>query len=99
MTMDLMAAIAVALLMVAGAVFTFLAALGVLRFPDLLTRMHAASKAGMLGGGLLLLGAGLHSGEWHVLLRALAGMVFLFLSTPVSAHLLAKAALGKYRGR
>lgn len=90
--LDMITAIAVSVLLVAGSVFTVLAALGLLRFPDLYTRMHAASKAGTVGSGLLLLAAGIHAGETAILLRALAGFAFFVLTAPVSAHLLAKAA-------
>ncbi|ASY55685.1 MULTISPECIES: monovalent cation/H(+) antiporter subunit G [Sinorhizobium] len=84
--------ILVAILIVAGAGFSLLAALGLLRFPDLYTRMHAASKAGTVGSGLLLVAAGLHSLDPAIFVRALAGFVFLVLTAPISAHLLAKAA-------
>ncbi|SIR16611.1 multicomponent Na+:H+ antiporter subunit G [Rhizobium sp. RU20A] len=83
---------ALAVLVVVGALFTLTAAIGLLRFPDLFTRMHAASKAGTVGASLLLLAAGLHTGELYVLFRALAGVVFFVLTAPISAHLLAKAA-------
>ncbi len=85
-------AVIVALLLIAGALFALVAALGILRLPDLYTRMHAASKAGTVGSGLLLLAAGLHSGEMAVFARALAGFVFFILTAPVAAHLLARAA-------
>ena len=81
-----------AALMVAGAVFSLLAAVGVLRLPDLYTRMHAASKAGVVGAGLVLLAVAVESGEGSVVVRAVLGILFLLLTTPVSAHLLAKAA-------
>lgn len=81
-----------ALLMVGGAVFSLLAAIGVLRLPDLYTRMHAASKAGVVGAGLVLLALALASGDGPVVLRAILGILFLLLTTPVSAHLLARAA-------
>lgn len=81
-----------ALLMVTGAVFSLLAAIGVLRLPDLYTRMHAASKAGVVGAGLGLLALALASGEGSVILRAVLGILFLLLTTPVAAHLLARAA-------
>ncbi|AUX75615.1 monovalent cation/H(+) antiporter subunit G [Sinorhizobium fredii] len=84
--------ILVAILIVAGAGFSLLAALGLLRFPDLYTRMHAASKAGTVGSGLLLVASGLHSLDPAIFVRALAGFVFLVLTAPISAHLLAKAA-------
>jgi multicomponent Na+:H+ antiporter subunit G len=80
-----------ALLILVGAVFSFLAALGVLRLPDLYTRLHAASKAGVLGAGLILAAVGIISGDWAVVLRAALGIAFLLLSTPVAAHLLARA--------
>lgn len=81
-----------ALLMVIGALFSLLAAIGVLRLPDLYTRMHAASKAGVVGAGLVLLALALASGDGPVMLRAILGILFLLLTTPVAAHLLARAA-------
>lgn len=90
--MTLWLAIPVSILLVAGGVFSVLAALGLLRLPDLYTRMHAASKAGTVGSGLLLLAAGLGSRDPAILVRALACFVFFILTAPVSAHLLARAA-------
>ncbi|WP_291398660.1 monovalent cation/H(+) antiporter subunit G [Devosia sp.] len=84
-----------ALLVVIGAGFSLVAAIGVLRLPDLYTRLHAASKAGAIGAGLIFVGVGVASLDGSVILRALLGMGFLLLSTPLSAHLLARAA---YRG-
>ena len=81
-----------ALLIVAGAGFSLIAAIGVLRLPDLYTRLHAASKAGVIGAGLIFLAVAIVSLDGAVILRALLGIVFLLLSTPVSAHLLARAA-------
>ena len=80
------------ILMLAGALFSFLAAVGILRLPDLYTRMHAASKAGTMGAGLLLAAVAFVSLDGAVILRAIAGFVFLLLTAPVSAHLLARAA-------
>jgi multicomponent Na+:H+ antiporter subunit G len=80
-------------LLTAGAAFLFLAALGLVRLPDLYNRMHAASKAASLGLGLLLLGVALHFGSVAVALKAAAVIVFLLLSNPVVACLLARAAL------
>ena len=85
-------ALCVSFLLVAGSVFSLLAAVGLVRFPDLYTRMHAASKAGTIGSGLLLLAAGLHATDASILFRALAGFFFFLLTAPISAHLLAKAA-------
>ena len=80
-------------LLLLGSLFTFLAALGLLRLPDLYTRMHAASKAGVVGGGLILLAVAFMSQDAAVAIRAIIGILFLLLTTPVAAHLLAKASL------
>lgn len=82
-----------AALLLAGSVLSFLGVLGFLRFPDLYTRLHATSKTGPLGAGLILLAVGLSAGDWVVFVRCLLGFAFLLLTTPVSAHLLARAAL------
>jgi len=75
-----------------GSAFCLLAAIGVLRFPDLYTRMHAATKAGPVGAGFVLLAIAVASLDASVAMRALAGIGFLILTAPVAAHLLARAA-------
>jgi len=82
----------VGVLCVVGAFFVLVAAIGVLRLQDLYMRMHAASKAGTLGSGVLLIAIAVFSRESDVVLRALAGVVFFLLTAPISAHLLARAA-------
>lgn len=90
--MSMIAALFVALLTVVGALFSLVAAIGLNRLPDLYTRMHAASKAGTVGSGLLLLAVGLHAADVATFGRALAGIIFFILTAPISAHLLARAA-------
>ncbi|AYG58516.1 monovalent cation/H(+) antiporter subunit G [Rhizobium jaguaris] len=90
--MELVAAIVVAFLLLAGALFSLVASIGIVRLPDLYSRMHAASKAGTVGSGLLLLAVGVHSQDLPILARALAGFLFFVLTAPISAHLLARAA-------
>lgn len=80
------------LLILVGSIFSFLAAIGILRLPDLYTRMHAASKAGTMGAGLMFVAIAVFAFDGPVILRALVGFVFLLLTAPVSAHLLARAA-------
>lgn len=80
------------LLLIAGAIFALLAAVGLWRLPDIYSRMHAASKAGTLGSGLLLIALAVHAGDTSTTSRAIAGVVFFLLTAPISAHLLAKAA-------
>lgn len=91
MIADLMRVVG-AVAVVAGSIFALLAAVGLLRLPDLYSRMHAASKAGVVGVGLILFAMALVSLDGAVALRALLGILFLVLTTPVSAHLLARAA-------
>jgi multicomponent Na+:H+ antiporter subunit G len=76
----------------AGTFFMLVAAIGVLRMPDLLMRMHAATKAGTVGASLLLLAVAVHFGETGVAIRALATIVFLVLTGPVAAHVIGRAA-------
>ncbi len=90
--MSLLLTILTAVLILGGAAFSLVASLGLVRLPDLFTRMHAASKAGTVGSGLLLLAAGLHAGDLAIFFRALAGFLFFILTAPISAHLLARAA-------
>ena len=81
-----------ALVLLLGSVFILIASLGVLRMPDMLSRMHSASKAGAVGGGLVLLAVALLCFDAGIALRAVMAIVFLLLTTPIAAHLLAKAS-------
>ena len=75
-----------------GAVFSLVAGIGLFRLPDIFVRMHAATKAGTLGAGLVLLAIAVDSQDPGVITRALAGLGFLLLTAPVAAHLLGRAA-------
>lgn len=79
-------------LMIVGSFFSFVAALGMLRLPDTLTRMHAATKAGTLGAGLILIAVASYYQEIGITLRAVVTIVFLLLTAPVAAHLIGRAA-------
>ncbi len=83
---------ATALLIAAGGFISLAAAVGVLRLPDLFMRMHASTKAGALGTGLLLLSVAVVYGDSGVTLRVLATIVFIFLTAPVAAHAIGRAA-------
>ncbi|MEM6711508.1 MAG: monovalent cation/H(+) antiporter subunit G [Pseudomonadota bacterium] len=80
------------LIIIAGAIFTLAAAIGVLRLPDVYSRSHAASKAGTFGSGLMLLALALYAGDLGIAARALAAFIFLLLTAPIAAHLLARSA-------
>lgn len=78
-------------LMLGSAVFMLLAAVGILRMPDLFTRMSATSKAAGLGSGLALLAVAAHFGMLEVSTRAVAAILFVFMTIPVAAHMVARA--------
>ena len=67
-------------------------AIGLLRLPDIYMRMHAVTKAGTLGVGLVLLAVAVFFGELGVVTRALAAIAFVLLTAPVSAHMIGRAA-------
>lgn len=79
-------------LLLIGALFLLLAAIGVLRMPDLLTRMQAATKASTLAIACIMLAAAVHFSDLVVTTRALAVIAFFFLTAPVTAHLIARAS-------
>jgi multicomponent Na+:H+ antiporter subunit G len=77
-------------LLVAGAAWTVLAAVGVLRFDDVFSRMQAATKAPTLALLLVLAGAALHLGAGDALKLLLVGLL-VFLTAPVGAHLIGRS--------
>lgn len=81
-----------AILLLIGAVFMFVAGIGILRMPDLYTRMSATTKVATLGVGSTLLGAAIYFGELGITSRALATIAFVLLTAPVAAHMIARAA-------
>lgn len=85
----------VAILMIAGAFFAFVAALGVNRLPDFYMRMHAATKAGAFGATLLLIAAAIHFGSLRASITALLIIGFFYLTTPIAAQTLGQAAYKK----
>lgn len=80
-------------LFVLGALFSLVAAVGLLRFPDVLTRMHSAAKPQVLGLILITVGVGLRLRDPSVV--ALLGLVVLFqlVTAPVASHMIGRAAV------
>jgi len=81
----------IALLLLAGAGFVLIAAIGLVRLPDLYTRMHAAAKAGALGGSLLFLACALAFREWAVLVEVLLIILFFYLTAPIAGQMIGRA--------
>lgn len=88
----MMTEIITSLLLLLGAFLMLLSGIGIIRMPDLLTRMHATSKAGALGIGLMACGfAVFYSENTSLVVRALAMVGFVIVTAPVAAHVLARA--------
>lgn len=83
---------ATSVLVLMGSLLFLIAAIGVLRWPDVFTRMHAAAKASSLGLGLILSGTALHLQSIEAFAKSALAVFFVFLTTPIAAHILARAA-------
>lgn len=81
------------LLILAGSFFIITGGIGLLRFPDFFTRLHAASVTDSLGAGLLIFGLVFQSGLNQNSLKLLLILILLALLSPTTSHTLAKAAL------
>lgn len=78
--------------MLIGAGFLLLAAIGILRMPDLFTRMQTASKASTLGISCILIAVGFFMQDSAVTVRSALTVLFFFLTAPVAAHMIGRAA-------
>ncbi|MDJ0319021.1 monovalent cation/H(+) antiporter subunit G [Pseudarthrobacter sp. PS3-L1] len=90
-TVDLVIDAASAVCMILGALMSLAAAIGLLRFPDLMSRMHAATKPQVLGLFLLLVALGLQMRTWWVWPILVVAWLFQLLTVPVSAHMVGRA--------
>lgn len=87
-----MSDVLVAVVLVLGGGFAAVAGIGLLRLPDVLIRMHASTKAGTLGCGLVVLGIAAYTGDALAITKAVLVVLFLLLTAPVAAHLIGRAA-------
>lgn len=85
-------ALITSLLVITGAAFFFIGTIGLLRFPDFYTRVHAVTKCDALGGGLVLLGLAIWSGPDGEGVRIVALIALILVSSPTAGHALARAA-------
>ncbi|HSF31183.1 MAG TPA: monovalent cation/H(+) antiporter subunit G [Candidatus Tectomicrobia bacterium] len=79
-------------LFLVGVTFILVAAIGVVRMPDLLMRLHCSTKSATLGVSCIMLGAALHFSDFAIWARMLAVIAFVFATAPVAAHVLGRAA-------
>ena len=80
------------ILIAIGVTFMIIAGIGIVRMPDLYLRMSAVTKAATLGAGCILVATAFHFEQADVTSRAVAAIIFLFVTAPVSAHMIARAA-------
>lgn len=80
-----------ALLLLTGAVFMILAALGIVRLPDPFLRMHAATKAASLGTILMAGSVAIFYGDTSVIFECILIVVLTFLTSPVACHVIGRA--------
>ena len=80
-------------LLLGGAVFVLTGAIGLLRFPDFFTRLHAVSVCDTMGAGLILAGLMLQGGLSLVTVKLILMFYFMIFTGPTAVHALADAAL------
>ena len=82
-----------AALILLGGAFGVIGAIGLIRMPDILIRMHASTKIGTLSTGLVITGAAVHFAEPGTSVRAVLIILFLLLTAPIAAHMIGRAAV------
>ena len=86
----------VSFFLLAGSLFALLAAVGVVRMPDLYCRMHAATKAGAFGCALILIAVMLSNPTPRVVIESLAILFFFYLTAPIAAHLVGRISFRRH---
>ena len=97
--LDTIADVLAAVCLLGGSFLSFAAGVGVVRFPDLLARMHAAAKPQVLGLLLMLVGLGLRLRDGPIIWMLVLVALFQMVTTPVAAHMVSRAGYrtGKVR--
>ncbi|MFW5879708.1 MAG: monovalent cation/H(+) antiporter subunit G [bacterium] len=84
--------IIVVIFLLLGSIFMLIASIGIIRLPDLYMRIHASTKTTTLGILLLLTGACIMFVDFWVIVKALVIIIYIFLTTPISSHMISSAA-------
>ncbi|MDB9744316.1 monovalent cation/H(+) antiporter subunit G [Fibrobacterales bacterium] len=85
----------ISVFLIIGTFFLIIAGIGILKMPDLFTRMHATTKAGTVGLSFILLALCVGIPDLSIISRAAGTLLFIFITAPVGAHLLGKVMLEK----
>ena len=88
-----MITIIASILLLLGALFALIAAIGIVRMPDIYCRMHAATKAGAFGVSLILLALCVALPTLRVCIQSLLIIGFFYLTAPVAAHLISRVGI------
>ncbi len=80
------------ILIIIGTLFMIIAGVGIVRLPDLYLRMSATTKAATVGAGFTLIAVAVHFGEFGIVSRAIAIIIFLLATAPIAAHMIGRAA-------
>ena len=75
-----------------GVIFMLISSIGIVRLPDVYSRMHAAGKATTVGVSFVLLGAGVYFWEQHLFARMVLLIMLIFATSPISTSAMARAA-------
>lgn len=86
-----MTSILASIFLLAGGFFALVSALGIFRFPDFYSRLHAATKASTFGIGFTAIAAALDLGTASSWLKMIAAIAFLFITLPIASHLLGRS--------
>ncbi len=81
------------ILILIGAVFMLISSIGMIRLPDFYIRNSASTKAVVLGCSLILLGVAIHYDEILIFIEVFAIIFFIFLISPLAAHIVSRAAV------
>ncbi|MCY4007015.1 MAG: monovalent cation/H(+) antiporter subunit G [Rhodobacteraceae bacterium] len=88
-----MSVLIAAILLFLGGVFTLIAGVGIMRMPDVFIRMHASTKVGTLGSGLIMASVAIYFQEPVVIVKVVLVILFLLLTAPIGAHMIGRTAL------
>ena len=85
----------IGILILAGSFFILVAAIGIIRFPDIYSRLHATKKATSFGILLIILGVALYFFTLEVIIKAILILVFIYLTAPLAAHSISNSSVRK----
>lgn len=91
--MDVLITVSTWICLAGGAFFAVTGGVGVMRLPDVFTRLHASGMTDTMGAGLILAGLMLHAGLTLVTVKLVFILLFLWMTSPISTHAVARAAL------